>query len=154
MKSILKPTVSISPVRRHSPRAKSRGQSPKKSTPEKMQNDPRYDLPVRNNSKSLAESTSMLDHLDGSSGHISSKSGLVSPSQYRTRIVVRSEEEQQAAAKERERHELLAHKEARRKSLGETDRIYSRFGGASRNVDLANRTLADLGSKSKGLIRT
>lgn len=62
----------------------------------------------------------MPDPPDGSSVPISSKSELVSPSQYRTRIVVRSEEEQQAAAKERERHELLAHKEARRKSLGET----------------------------------
>ena len=121
MKSILKPTVSTSPVRRHSPRTKSHGLSPKKLTPEKTRNDHRYDLAVSNNYKSLTESTSMPNRPDGSPKPNSSRSGLVSPSQYRTRIVVRSEEEQQAAAKERERHELLAHKEARRKSLGETE---------------------------------
>ena len=38
--------------------------------------------------------------------------------QGQARIAVRTEEEQQAAAKERARHELLAHKDARRKSLG------------------------------------
>ena len=35
-----------------------------------------------------------------------------------TRVAVRTEEEQQAAARERERQEVLAHKDARRKSLG------------------------------------
>lgn len=108
------------PVRRNSPRSKSRSLSPKKSTPEKMQNDLRYDFAVSHNSKSLIERASTLNPPDGPSEAVSSKSGLVSPSHYRTRIVVRSEEEQHAAAKERERHELLAHKEARRKSLGET----------------------------------
>ena len=42
----------------------------------------------------------------------------LSPVQGQTRIAVRTEEEQQAAAKERARQELLAHKDARRKSLG------------------------------------
>lgn len=120
VKSILKPTLPISPVRRNSPRSKSRSLSPKKLTPEKKQNGLRYILIVNYNSKSLIESASMLGPPDGSAEPIALKSGPVSPSQYRTRIVVRSEEEQHAAAKERERHELLAHKEARRKSLGES----------------------------------
>lgn len=71
----------------------------------------------------------MLNSSGESSGSISMQPGPISPSQYRTRIVVRSEEEQQAAAKERERHELLAHKEARRKSLGETLMDFSYTGG-------------------------
>lgn len=120
MKSILKPTAPISPIRRRSPLTKSRNLSPKKSTPDKTQSNPVYDVAVGKNSNPSAGSNSLLNNSGGSSGSISSNSGLVSPSQYRTRIVVRSEEEQQAAAKERERHELLAHREARRKSLGET----------------------------------
>lgn len=43
-----------------------------------------------------------------------------SPSRSPTRVAVRTEEEQQAAAKERERQEMLSHKDARRKSLGES----------------------------------
>ena len=45
-------------------------------------------------------------------------SDILSPSESETRVAVRSEAEQQAAAKERERQEVLAHKDARRKSLG------------------------------------
>lgn len=97
-----------------------------------VQNDPVHDLAVQNNYKSIGESNSMFDSSEGSSASISSKPAPVSPSQYRTRIVVRSEEEQQAAAKERERHELLAHKEARRKSLGKTTiNLLMLWGGIS-----------------------
>ena len=146
MKSILKPTIPISPMRRNSPLTKPRNMSPKKPTPDTMQNDWKT-------SKFLAESNRMPDPSEEPSQPISSVSGLLSPSQYRTRIFVRSEEEQQAAAKERERHELLAQKEARRKSLGETDGIYSYLEGFLVNR-MAIRSLADLGSKSKGLVRT
>ena len=45
---------------------------------------------------------------------------LVSPDHGQARVAVRTEEQQQAAVEERERQELLAHKDARRKSLGQT----------------------------------
>lgn len=45
-------------------------------------------------------------------------SHLLFPVQGQTRVAVRTEEEQQEAAKERARQDVLAHKDARRKSLG------------------------------------
>lgn len=120
MKSILKPTTPISPTRRSSPLNKSRNLSPKKkSTPDKKQGKPVSDVAVWKNSNPPAGSNRPLNPVEESFGSISSQSGLLSHSQHRTTIVVRSEEEQQAAAKERERQELITHREARRKSLGE-----------------------------------
>ena len=46
-----------------------------------------------------------------------------SPSQNRTKVAIRTEAEQHAAAKERERQEVLAHGDARRKSLGKPTKI-------------------------------
>ena len=43
-----------------------------------------------------------------------------SPLLQETRIAVRTEDEQQAAAKERERRELIERRDARRKSLGKS----------------------------------
>ena len=45
-------------------------------------------------------------------------SKIESPARSPKRVAVRSEEEQHAAAKERERQEVLANRDARRKSLG------------------------------------
>lgn len=47
-----------------------------------------------------------------------STSNLLSPSESQTGVAVRTEAERQAAAKDLERQEVLAHKDARRKSLG------------------------------------
>lgn len=44
--------------------------------------------------------------------------GSQSPTGEHGRIMVRTEEEQQASAKERERQDMVARKDARRKSLG------------------------------------
>lgn len=44
---------------------------------------------------------------------------LASPDHGQKRIAVRTEEQQQATVEERERQEMLARKDARRKSLGE-----------------------------------
>ena len=41
------------------------------------------------------------------------------------RVAVRTEEEQQAAVRERERQAVLAYKDARRKSLGLRSRLYA-----------------------------
>ena len=119
MKSILKPTASISPLLRNSPLIKSRKMSPKKPMPDKLQNNLLYDVGASDNSYSSAGSNRSPSSYEGSPASIVSEHRLDSPSQHRTRTAVRSEEEQQAAAKERERQDLLAHREARRKSLGE-----------------------------------
>lgn len=108
-KSILKPTIPLSPpkiipphngVGKASPgkpsRAAAAGKSPRK-TPANTSTESSQSLP------NPFETSPAL----GSSG-----------SQSPTRVAVRTEEEQQAAARERERQEMLAHKDARRKSLG------------------------------------
>lgn len=120
MKSILKPTAPISPPRRSSPRNNGRNLSPKKSLPDKTQSTSASEVAVWKSSNPPVGIGRLPNPFEGSSESIISNLGLISPSQHRTRVVVRSEEEQQAAAKERERQELLAHREARRKSLGES----------------------------------
>ena len=114
VKSILKPTITLSPPKAIPPHNRVRNTSPSKAngrqTPEKS--------PRRSPGKKVTQNaTQGLPNPFGTSPmskHLKSFSPARSP----TRIAVRSEEEQQAAAKERERQEILANRDARRKSLG------------------------------------
>lgn len=114
VKSILKPTIALSPPKAIPPHSQARNSSPSKAngrqTPEKS---PRKSL-----GKKLAENAmpGLPSPLEASPMPRSSKPR--SPVRSPTRVAVRSEEEQQAAAKERERREILANRDARRKSLG------------------------------------
>lgn len=114
IKSILKPTIPLSPPKAIPPHNEARkAPSPTKSkaqrTPEKS--------PMRSPVKSAGKgSRGSLDPFKASPASPTKEAR--SSSRLPARIAVRTEEEQQAAAKERERQEMLAHKEARRKSLG------------------------------------
>lgn len=121
MKSILKPTIPLSPPKQIPPHPSSRRTSPSKSTskltltPEKHQVPVSSDASVWKNSNPVAESHGVPNLFEGPTEVINSQS----PSQRQTRVLVRTEAEQEAAAKERLRQEVLAHKDARRRSLGE-----------------------------------
>ena len=117
-KSILKPAIALSPLKAIPPRDAAHNTSPGKakglSTPEKSPRKPP-------NTRSAEKANSNLQELANPSGASPKiRAGISqSPSRSPTRVAVRTEEEQQAAAKERERKERLAQKDARRKSLGE-----------------------------------
>ena len=114
VKSILKPTIALSPPKAIPPHNRARNGSPGKAsgrqTPEKS--------PRKSPGKKItADATQELPNpFEASPMPMVSKPH--SPARSPTRIAVRSEEEQQAAAKERERQEILANRDARRKSLG------------------------------------
>lgn len=78
-----------------------------------------------------------------------STSDLLSPSEGQTRVAVRTETEQQAAAKERERQEVLAHKDARRKSLGGSN---EKFRVSNEEIHLNKIAVTDVCSESPGFI--
>ena len=114
VKSILKPTITLSPPKAIPPHGRVRNSSPGKAnvrqTPEKS--------PRKSPAKKKAEdATQGLPNPFQASPMLKFSSSR-SPTRSPTRIAVRSEEEQQAAAKERERQEKLANRDARRKSLG------------------------------------
>ena len=112
-KSILKSSISLSPLKPIPSRGRSSSASPSKnrrlSTPEAS--------PTKSSKGSAIQSEAQPS---GSRSQSPSKT----PSQIHpqtkspARVAVRTEEEQQAAAREKERQDLLAHKDARRKSLG------------------------------------
>ena len=115
VKSILKPTIALSPPKMIPPHSTARKASPGKAnvrrTPEKASRlSPK---------KSTVSGSQSLSNPFAPSPRLAVGNTL-SPSRSPTRVAVRTEEEQQAAAKERERQEAMAHKDARRKSLGET----------------------------------
>ncbi|MCJ1391052.1 hypothetical protein MMC18_003913 [Xylographa bjoerkii] len=121
VRSILKPTIPLSPpkqipphpnARKSSPTKSKTGFSPKKSprkSPRKGNlTDPAPDL------GDLRQSG--LETLPNPFDEVSNQAAENELSQ-ETRIAVRTEEQQQAAAKERERKELIERRDARRKSL-------------------------------------
>lgn len=117
MKSILKPTMRLSSPKQIPPHSSSRRTSPRSSsrtTPEKTQKFSSSDASIWKISNPVSGSYGLPNPFEGPADPNTS----LSPSQSETKVAVRTEAEQQAAAKERERQENLAHKDARRKSLG------------------------------------
>ena len=114
VKSILKPTITLSPPKAIPPHSRVRNNSPGKAnvrqTPEKS--------PRKSPTKKQAEDATQGLPNPFQTSPMLKFSNSRSPARSPTRIAVRSEEEQQAAAKERERQEKLASRDARRKSLG------------------------------------
>ncbi len=113
VKSILKPTITLSPPKAIPPHKDGRRASPGKTngqrTPEKS--------PRKSAKQSASNGSPGLQNPFDASPK-SAAANAQSPSRSPARVAVRTEEEQQAAAKERERQEVLAHRHARRKSLG------------------------------------
>ena len=114
VKSILKPTIPLSPPKAIPPHSRVRNNSPGKAnvrqTPEKS--------PRKSPAKKQAEDATQGLPNPFQTSPMLKFSNSRSPARSPTRIAVRSEEEQQAAAIERERQEKLANRDARRKSLG------------------------------------
>jgi len=96
--------------------------SPKKAksgiTPEKPQIGTLIDTSVPADTNDLLGLHNLPNPFGDPSEVIDNVSHSISPIQGQTRIAVRTEEEQQAAAKERARQESLAHKDVRRNPLG------------------------------------
>ena len=108
-KSILKPTIPLPPPKNIPPHNAVGRASPGKSS----QAAPAGKSPRRTPADTSTEPSQSLPNPFETSLALGS-----AESQSPTRVAVRTEEEQQAAARERERQEMLAHKDARRKSLG------------------------------------
>lgn len=139
VKSILKPTIPLSPPRRIPPHASSQ-----RATPSKMSN-----AALWKNSNPTSGSNGLPNPFEIPTGLTNSKSNPLSPSENETRVAVRSEAEQQAAAKERGRQEVLAHKNARRKSLGWSNEKSCDF---NEEMHLSNNSVADIYSESTGFV--
>lgn len=115
-KSILKSTIPLSPPKAIPPRTVTRISSPVKSrrtvTPEKVQEGLLIDVSTPKDSLTVSKGHDLLnpfgDPFDSVPG----------ASQDHGRVAIRTEEEQHAAAKERQQQDIVARKDARRKSLG------------------------------------
>ncbi|KAL8646830.1 MAG: hypothetical protein Q9226_006696, partial [Calogaya cf. arnoldii] len=134
VKSILKPTIALSPPKQipPHPNARRQPQSPRKQPPSPTKS-PRKRTPEKQRSSS--QEGFLIDTSDGTNGVASSEVAIPNPfsgsslrrsggadlsslSQAQNLVAVRTEEEQQEAARERERREKdNARKDARRKSL-------------------------------------
>lgn len=120
VKSILKPTITLSPPKAIPPHKDGLRASPGKAggqrTPEKS---------PRKSAKPSASNggPGLQNPFAASPQPVAANAQSLSPSP--ARVAVRTEEEQQAAAKERERQEVLAHRHARRKSLGTCSTSYA-----------------------------
>ncbi|KAL8816631.1 MAG: hypothetical protein Q9223_004390 [Gallowayella weberi] len=135
VKSILKPTVALSPPKQipPHPNARKQPQSPRKYPPPSPTKSPRQRPPEKQ--RNVAQEGVLIDTSDGTDGlastqllisnpfsDISPKRGGMQDLNYSPQVqnivAVRTEEEQQEAARERERrHQDEARKDARRKSL-------------------------------------
>lgn len=117
-KSILKPTVTLSLPTSISQQSNARKMSPSrfkdKSSPGKSRTRRSVGSPKAADILSISGDDESIEVL----GEEASKTESASSGHGRTRVAVRTEEQQQAAAAERERQEILARKDARRKSLG------------------------------------
>ena len=125
MRSILKPTIPLSPPKPIPPYPNSRELSPAKSknglSPKKSPRRSPKKEELEGTARSLGDlRQSGLENLPNPFDEASNQAADNKPSQ-ETRVAVRTEEQQQAAAKERERKELVERRDARRKSLGECD---------------------------------
>jgi len=119
VKSILKPTIISSPPKTIPPHNGGRKTSPGKvsgqRTPERF---------PRKSPKQLVSNGGAGLQNPFSASPRPAAANAQSPSRSPARVAVRTEEEQQAAAEERERQEVLAHRDARRKSLGTSPAPY------------------------------
>lgn len=113
VKSILKPTIALSPPKVIPPHNQARITSPGKANGRQTQEKSPRKSPAKKQADNAAQG--LPNPFETSPTAAASKPR--SPARSPTRIAVRSEEEQQAAAKERERLEILANRDARRKSL-------------------------------------
>ncbi|KAL8857923.1 MAG: hypothetical protein Q9178_005542 [Gyalolechia marmorata] len=134
VKSILKPTIALSPPKQIPPHSKARQQpqSPRKQPPSPTKS-PRKRTPEKQ--RSSTQEGVLIDTSDGTDGASSSRGALPNPfsgsslrrsdvadlsssAQAQSLVPVRTEEEQEEAARERDRLEKdNARKDARRKSL-------------------------------------
>ena len=122
MRSILKPTIPLSPPKQIPPHPNSRKSSPTKSrtgfSPKKSpRKSPQKGVTKETARDSGALRQSGLETLANPFDEVSNQAADSELSQ-EIRIAVRTEEQQQAAAKERERKDLIERRDARRKSLG------------------------------------
>ncbi|KAL8698003.1 MAG: hypothetical protein Q9224_002054, partial [Gallowayella concinna] len=135
VKSILKPTVALSPPKQipPHPNARRQPQSPRKQPPPSPTKSPRQRSPEKQ--RNVPQEGILIDVSDGTDGLASSrlllpnpfgdmspkrgaKAGLDHSPQVQSLVAVRTEEEQQEAARDRERRDQgNARKDARRKSL-------------------------------------
>ncbi|MCJ1285991.1 hypothetical protein MMC26_005333 [Xylographa opegraphella] len=121
VRSILKPTIPLSPPKQIPPHPNSRKSSPAKSrTGFSPKKSPRKS-PQKGDVKETPRSSEALrqsgvETLPNPFNEVSNQATDNELSQ-ETRIALRTEEEQQAAVKERERKELIERRDARRKSL-------------------------------------
>lgn len=119
-KSILKPTIPLSPPKLIPPHNGTRRASYTKSKQKVSPGKPRMGQLV---DISEPEDIMLSPQGSGPAGRVvgtARQSVSVSPGRGQTRVAVRTEEEQQAAVIERERQDLIARKDARRRSLGQT----------------------------------
>jgi len=121
IKSILKPTIPLSPPKQIPARVSTRT-SPRKTdngpTPEQSQNGSLIDTSIPTPTTGLLGPDVLPNPFGGPPEATDNTPHLHFPVQGQTRVAVRTEEEQQEAAKERARQDVIAHKDARRKSLG------------------------------------
>lgn len=121
VKSILKPTIPLSPPKPIPPHASARGRSPNKSrsSPSKIP------IPVAPSEPTVCVAASVTG-VERLSNPFENSSSGARHSDGNTKVALRTEEEQQLAAKEREENsrrelekkEILERRDARRKSLG------------------------------------
>ena len=166
VKSILKPTIALSPPKQipPHPNARRQPQSPRKQPPSPTKS-PRKQSPEKQRSDS--QEGILIDFSDSVNGITPSGPALPNPfsgsslrrsggvadlsssSQSQSLIAVRTEEEQQDAARERERHEKdTARKDARRKSLG------AFFRSLRRKTSFVTYSLLIITSQSESIVRT
>ena len=122
MKSILKPTIPLSPPKQIPPHPNSRKSSPTKSrTGLSPKRSPRKS-PQRGESRDIARNSETLRQSGLETLPNPFDEGLNQAADndlsQETRVALRTEEQQQAAVKERERKEIIERRDARRKSLG------------------------------------
>ncbi|KAL9614273.1 MAG: hypothetical protein Q9167_001229 [Letrouitia subvulpina] len=120
VKSILKPAIRLSPPKQIPPHSSARmisvGKTRIRETPEKSKQGLLIDTSDELSTVPLS-GAELPNPFGGPSPSSANRRTTGSPSRGQTKVAVRTEEEQQAAAKERERLEMLAHGNTRRKSL-------------------------------------
>ena len=121
-KSILKPTIPLSPPKQIPPHTSSRKSSPAKaqrgSSPRKS---PQKGRPGDAAQSSSSPRQSGLENIPNPFDEPQLEALVEKDLSEGTKIAVRTEEEQQAAAREREKQDILERRDARRKSLGKSE---------------------------------
>lgn len=121
IKSILKPTIPGSPPKQIPARV-STTTSPRKTDsgpmPEQSQNGSLIDTSIPTPTTDLLGTDVLPNPFGGPPEVTDNTPHLPFPVHSQIRVAVRTEEEQQEAAKEKARQDVIAHKDARRKSLG------------------------------------